>query len=403
MVRLFPMPAALLLSSLALMACGSSGSAQPGDEKSASPAEGATRPSASRSFTAQSVATFDEPWAMSFIGSGPWALITEKSGRLILLNTQNGERHAVSGVPKVDYGGQGGLGDVVMGRDTDPSDKVHPLYLSWAEAGSGDTRGAVVARADLLLNPMTEGGFALTNLKVIWRQQPKVNGRGHYSHRIALSPDGAHLFIASGERQKMAPAQDMNGNLGKIVRLTPDGGTPVDNPFAAQDGLAAQTWSLGHRNVLGLTFDGQGKLWEAEMGPEGGDEVNLVAARANYGWPRASNGSHYGGEDIPDHKSGDGFAAPAAWWTPSISPSSLAYYDGALFPDWKGSLFVGALSGEALIRLKIEGERLVKADHWPMSARIREVEAGPDGALWLLEDGKDGRLLRLTPASTSRP
>ncbi|MGE4429570.1 MAG: PQQ-dependent sugar dehydrogenase [Sphingobium sp.] len=364
----------------------------------ASADDGGFRESADRPFIATPVATFDEPWAMTFIAGGSWALVTERKGKLILLDTRNGSTHEVSGTPPVDYGGQGGFGDVVAAPDPDPTDKIHPVYLSWAEAGTGDMRGAVVARANLTINNMADQLGALGDLHIIWRQVPKVTGRGHYSHRIIVAPDGQHIFISSGERQKFDPAQDRKSNLGKIVRLNLDGSIPADNPFAKEGGITAQIWSLGQRNALGLAFDRQGRLWENEMGPKGGDEVNLIERGGNYGYPKVSNGSHYDGRDIPDHAPGDGFIAPKAWWNPSISPGGMAYYDGALFPQWKDSLLIGALSGEALIRLKIEGDGVTKADHWPMKARIREVKTGPDGALWLLEDGANGRLLKLTPA-----
>jgi glucose/arabinose dehydrogenase len=356
--------------------------------------DGSTTPSATRPFDATVVATFDEPWAMAFLPNSPRALVTEKRGRLILFDTRSKARVTVTGVPTVSYGGQGGFGDVALAPDPDPADTTYPLYLSWVEAGSGDTKGAVVGLADLVIG----GGAArLDGLRIIWRQQPKVTGDGHFSHRIALSPDKAYLFVSSGERQKADPAQDITVNLGKTIRLFPDGRVPPDNPFAGRGGVSDQVWTLGHRNLLGLAFDGEGRLWNSEMGPAGGDEVNLVIAGRNYGWPRASNGSDYDGSDIPDHRAGDGFEPPKAWWNPSISPASLTYYDADLFPAWKNSFFMGALSGEALVRLRIEGDRLVKADHWPMDARIREVEVGPDGALWLLGDGEGANLWKLTP------
>ena len=186
------------------------------------------------------------------------------------------------------------------------------------------------------------GGGALENSAVIWRQTPKVDGRGHYGHRIAFGPDG-FLYISSGERQKFTPAQDMQQNLGKIVRLNDDGSVPADNPFADRGGVTAQIWSLGHRNPLGLAFDAQGRLWNVEMGPQGGDELNLVQRGANYGYPIVSNGDHYGGADIPDHDTRPDFAAPAAWWNPVISPSSLLFYSGSEFPDWQGDAFIGGL------------------------------------------------------------
>ena len=253
----------------------------------------------------------------------------------------------------------------------------------------------------------------LSNLNLIWRQHPKVSGRGHYGHRMAIGPDG-YLYIASGERQKMTPAQELRTGLGKIVRIDAKRGlSALDNPFYTEavsgelrmhvvrdyKGASAQTgiWSLGHRNPLGLAFDAEGRLWDSEMGPRGGDELNLVKAGANYGWPKVSNGDHYDGGNIPDHSPNDGFEAPKVSWNPSISPSSLMIYSGNLFPQWKGDAFIGALSGEALIRVDLNGENATKADEWPMKTRIREVEQGPDGAIWLLEDGDKGRLMKLTP------
>lgn len=379
-----------------LIACGQAADGGAGDiTKNGNSGAAASAP-ATQPFEMTEFARFDEPWAMTFIPDSPYLLVTQKGGKLILFSTRNGSRIEVAGVPPVDYGGQGGLGDIVTAPDSDPTDKVHPVYLSWVEAGEKSTRGAVVGLADLIINPMAEARATLSNVKIIWRQVPKVTGHGHYSHRVAIAPDGRHIFISSGERQKMDPAQDMNGNLGKIVRLNRDGSTPADNPFADRGGVAAQIWSLGHRNVLGLAFDSQGRLWASEMGPQGGDEVNLIHRGGNYGWPKASNGSHYGGAPIPDHTATDGFVAPKAYWNPSISPAGMVWYDAALFPEWRNSLLLGALSGQALIRVSVSGETATEADRWPMK-RIREVEVAPDGAVWLLEDGTDARLLKLTP------
>lgn len=332
-------------------------------------------------FTATPRAVFHQPWAMTFLpGSGvpktSAALVTEKAGRLLLVDTTTGQVRAVAGVPAVAEGGQGGFGDVMADPDFAGNQQV---WLSWVEAGADDTFGAVVGRARLVLDaaPHLEG------LTIVWRQD-KTTGRGHFGHRLAFAADGT-LFISSGERQKFDPAQDPKTNLGKIIRLA--------------KGDPPQIWSMGHRNPLGLAVDGSGRLWEVEMGPQGGDELNLIRQGANYGWPRVSNGSHYDGRDIPDHAPGDGFEAPKAWWNPSISPSSLMIYSGTLFPQWKGDAFIGALSGEALIHLKLDGEQASKADQWDMGARIREVEQGPDGAIWVLEDGSKGRLLKLSPRS----
>jgi glucose/arabinose dehydrogenase len=204
------------------------------------------------------------------------------------------------------------------------------------------------------------------------------------------------VYISSGERQKFDPAQDMAANLGKIVRIKPDGSLPADNPFAEKGGVTAQIWSLGHRNPMGLAFDASGQLWNAEMGPAGGDELNLVRKGGNYGYPKASNGSHYDGRDIPDHKAGDGFNGPVQFWNPSISPGGLLLYSGTAFPQWSGDAFIAALGGEALIHVDLDGGKAVRSETWPMGARIRDVEQGPDGAIWLVEDGPSARLLKLT-------
>lgn len=340
-------------------------------------------------FTVATIGSFDEPWAMTFLPDGG-ALVTERKGRL-KWRRADGTTSDVAGVPGVAYGGQGGLGDVVLSPDF-ANDRY--VYLSWVEAGDSNTFGAAVGRAKLVA---AASGARLEGLQVIWRQEPKVSGRGHFGHRIAFGPDGM-MYVSSGERQKFDPAQDLNQNLGKIVRLSPAGGIPSDNPLYDTGRIRAQAWSWGHRNPLGLAFDDAGRLWNTEMGPQGGDELNLVRKGGNYGYPKASNGDHYDGRDIPDHRPGDGFEAPKVYWNPAISPGSLMIYSGDLFKAWQGDAFIGALGGEALIRVDLNGENAAKADQWPMGTRIREVEQGPDGAIWLLTDGKDGKLLRLTPA-----
>ena len=335
---------------------------------------------------------FVEPWAMAFLPGGTQLLVTEKAGKLKLF-TLGGQTVEVAGVPAVAYGGQGGLGDIVLHPKFAENGMV---YLSYAEPGEGATRGAAVARARLVQDAK---GARLDGLKVIWRQVPKLDGGGHYAHRIAFAPDG-HLFIASGERQNFDPAQDMKSNLGKVVRLNDDGSVPADNPFAAEGGVTAQIWSIGHRNPLGLAFDATGQLWDVEMGPKGGDELNRVEPRANYGYPIVSNGDHYDGKPIPDHDTRPEFAAPAISWTPVISPSSLIFYSGDMFPAWKGSAFIGGLSSKALVRIAFDGGSAREAERFDMGQRIRAVTQGPDGALWLLEDGQKGttgRLLKLTP------
>ncbi|HUO83330.1 MAG TPA: PQQ-dependent sugar dehydrogenase, partial [Gammaproteobacteria bacterium] len=298
-------------------------------------------------FTVERVARFNEPWAMTFLPDGR-LLVTQKRGQLKLLEIGEKARD-VKGVPEVDYGGQGGLGDVVLHPDFADNQLV---YLSYAEAGKAGKRGAAVARARLTLD---DDRASLSDLEVIWRQVPKVDGEGHYGHRIAFGPDG-YLWISSGERQKFDPAQDMQSNLGKIVRLNDDGGVPDDNPFAERGGTAAEVWSLGHRNPLGIDFDGDGRLWNVEMGPKGGDEFNLVERGANYGYPIVSEGDHYDGRRIPDHDTEGQYKSPKITWTPVISPSSFIIYDGDRFADWQGDGLVGGLSARALIRIEFDGE-----------------------------------------------
>ncbi len=366
---------------------------QTGAEAESAPDTSSTQPG--RPFATDMIAKFNEPWAMTFLPDGR-LLVTEKPGVLKVVDVESGASNTVSGVPMVDYGGQGGLGDVVLHPGFADNGMV---YLSYAEAGENDTSGAAVARARLTLDDA--GGGALSDLQVIWRQVPKVSGRGHYGHRIAFG-DGK-LWITSGDRQKFDPAQDMAANLGKIVRLNDDGSVPADNPFADQGGVTAQIWSLGHRNLLGLAFDAQGRLWNQEMGPTGGDELNLVERGANYGYPIVSNGDHYDGREIPDHDTRPEFNAPEITWTPVISPAGFIIYSGSAFSDWQGDGFIGGLSAKALVRVEFDGTTAREAERWDMGARIREVEQGPDGAIWLLEDQRDGsqgRLLKLTPAKT---
>ena len=353
-------------------------------------------------FLVEEVASFDQPWSMAFLPDGNF-LVTEKPGKMFLMNQAGETLSEISGVPEVAYGGQGGLGDVAIHPDFNENKTV---YVSFAEEGKNDTRGAVVIKATL---DLTEEGGALNNLEYIWRQVPKVTGRGHYAHRMAFSEDG-YLFISSGDRQKFDPAQDMTSNMGKIIRLNDDGSIPTDNPFYNDGGVAAEVWSLGHRNPLGIDFDADGKLWNIEMGPRGGDELNLVLKGEDYGYPTVSNGIHYNGSNIPNHDTRPEFEEPKEWWgdgysIPVISPSSFVIYQCDLFYDWQGSGFISGLSSESLIRVQFDGDSAKEIERFDMGRRIRSVEEGPDGALWLLEDyprrqdTSKGRLLRLTPHS----
>lgn len=343
-------------------------------------------------FSLTEVTTFDAPWAMTFLPDGR-LLVTEMAGNLRLHDLEAGDTGSIEGVPEVVHAGQGGLGDVLLHPQFDDNQQI---YLSYVEAGDGGS-GAAVAKARLVLDD--EGGGELEDLEVIWRQTPKMSGNGHFGQRLAFDDDGM-LWISSSERQEFDPAQDMTGNLGKIVRLNDDGSAPEDNPFTDQGEVAAQVWSLGHRNILGMAFDADGRLWAHEMGPKNGDELNLIEKGANYGYPLVSNGEHYDGRPIPDHDTRPEFNAPVITWTPVISPAGFIIYDGELFSDWKGSGFIGGLSSQSLVRVEFDGESAQEAERFELQRRVREVEQGPDGAIWLLEDGMrggNGTLLKLTP------
>jgi glucose/arabinose dehydrogenase len=305
-------------------------------------------------------------------------------GGALKLLSSDGSIGEINGLPEVSHGGQGGFGDVVLHPDFSDNNLV---YVSYVEGGDGRTSGAAVARAELRL---AGDGGELADFEVIWRQVPKVTGQGHFGHRIVFGPN-EYLWISSGERQKFDPAQDMEANLGKVVRLYVDGSIPNDNPFFTSGGVAAEVWSLGHRNPLGLAFDESGRLWDVEMGPRGGDELNLVQRGANYGYPIVSNGDHYDGRDIPDHYTHPEFSPPAVFWNPVISPSSLMFYSGSEFPDWQGDAFIGGLSSQSLVRIEFDGDSAREAQRFDMGRRIRAVEQGPDGSIWLLEDGRPGR------------
>lgn len=374
-----------------LVAGCSSDTDRAGDAEAAPGSSPASSASGNPPFEVEEIDSFDAPWAMTFLPGSGDLLVTERTGTLNLRDAETGDRVEVDGVPDVAVAGQGGLGDVVAGPTFEDDQQV---FLSWVEAGSGGS-GAVVGRATL----ETSGDEAtLADLEVIWRQTPKVSGNGHFSHRIAVDPDGEHLFISSGDRQKKTPAQDTSNTLGTIVRLTLDGEPAEGNPLADEGGASAEIWSYGHRNPLGLEFAPDGTLWSSEMGPEGGDELNVIEKGVNYGWPEASNGSDYGGGEIPDHADGDGFEAPKAGWTPSISPGSLMIYTGDLFPEWTGDAFLGALSGEALVRVDVDGTTAGDDETLWDGERVRAVEEAPDGSIWILEDEGSGRLLRLAPA-----
>lgn len=394
-----------MASMLALMLAGCGGDGAGGGTTAASPTGGATptptpspvatatpaptpTPTDVTVVTEAPVASFDNPWAMVFLPDGR-LLVTEKPGRLQLV-TQAGVKTQVGGVPAVTYAGQLGLQDVVLAPDYATTGRI---YLSYAEPAAGGQRLAV-ARATLSLN----GAPALTNLAVVWRATPTTTG-GQLGGRIAFSSDG-YMFVSSGERQQGTPAQDLSGTLGKIVRLNPDGTTPAGNPFAATAGTRAEIWSLGHRNPYGLVFAADGRLFESEMGPAGGDEFNLIASGRNYGWPNVSDGDNYDGSAIPRHATNTTYVAPLVSWTPVIAPGGMIQYRGTRFTGWTGDFVLAGLTQQGLVRVRVAGSTATQVARLSLGARIREVEEGPDGAIWVLEDGSSGRLIRLDPAAT---
>jgi glucose/arabinose dehydrogenase len=392
---------------------------------------GAATASSDPPFTMTEVATFNSPWAMDFLpGSGVRmtnvALVTEKPGRIWLIDVTSGRKRQVAGAPRVVVSGQGGLLDIVAAPSFAGDQMV---YLTYSEPSRNGGSGLALARTrlvDIASAPRLEG------LTVLWHD-PEGGEGGQFGAKIAFAPDGQSLFLSSGERQRFTPAQDPSQPLGKILHLTLDGKPAPGNPFAGRVGAAtvgiadppndtesakrasarhftwpgpnltpAETWTTGHRNPYGLVFAPDGRLWEHEMGPRGGDEVNLILPGRNYGWPNASNGDNYDGVNISDHRPGDGYEPPKLWWNPSVSPAGMIIYTGDLFPEWKGDALLGALSGEAFIHVRIRGDQASKVDQWDMGHRIREVAQGPRGEIYLLEDGPGARLLRLEPVQPRR-
>jgi glucose/arabinose dehydrogenase len=382
----------------ALTGCGGGGS---GSDEPVSSVPGATptptptatasatpTPPATASVASRTVATFANPWAMVFLPDGR-LLVTERGGALRVVTQAGVVGAPLTGVPAVASAGQGGLLDVAL----DPAFATNSrVYVSFAEAGTGGA-GLAVARGRLEVDASGAGRIADT--AVIWRQSPKNTDNRHFGGRLAFSPDGL-LFVTAGEKHQGAPAQDLGGTLGKIVRINPDGTTPAGNPFAASAGARPEIWTLGQRNPYGLVFARDGRLFESEMGPEGGDEFNLVTRGVNYGWRVVSEGND--GEVLPRHATRPEFAAPLVSWTPVIAPGGMIQYTGTRFVGWDGDFVLAGLTAQALVRVRVTGSTAAEVARIGLGARIREVEQGPDGAIWVLEDGGAGRLRRLDPA-----
>ncbi|MEN3113139.1 PQQ-dependent sugar dehydrogenase [Uliginosibacterium paludis] len=326
------------------------------------------------------------PWGLAFLPDGRM-LVTEREGRLRIVSPDGKLSEPVEGLPEVSARGQGGLLDVLL----DPAFASNrTIYLSYAESGSGGS-GTAVARARL-----DTGRLALSELRVIYRQTPKVGGNGHFGSRLVFGADGM-LYISLGERQKFDPAQDPQQSLGKVVRIQPDGSIPADNPFAGRKGWLPEIWTLGHRNPQGMTLEpGSKRIWLAEHGAMGGDEINLLVAGSNYGWPVISYGRHYTGLKIGEGSEKPGMAQPVCYWDPSIAPGNLAFYDSDKAPAWRGNLFVTALKDEAVHRLVLREGRVSGSERIPVGDRVRDIRVGPDGWLYLLTDESEGRILRMT-------
>ena len=372
-------------------------------------------------FTMTQVATFNLPWRIAFLPDGRM-LITEKGGALWLV-TQTGEKAPIANVPAVVAHGQGGL----LGVFASPhyaSD--HLVYLTYAEPNEG---GSSLALARATLSPGKDGA-SLQNLKVIWHDATGGEG-GQFGAQIAFSPDSKYLFLTVGDRQRMTPAQDPNSPLGKLLRLTLDGKPAPGNPMAGKIGAAtlpiinppedteaaktapvvrtytfpgpnltpSETWTSGHRTPYGLAFAPDGRLWEVEHGPRGGDELNLIEPGKNYGWPLVSYAVNYDGVPIPSPDTRPDLEKPVLYWTPVIAPGNLMFYHGKMFPQWEGSAFVSGLATQSLNRIVITGASAKSAERWSVGHRIRDVEVAPDGALWMIVDAKSGGLFRLTPKS----
>jgi glucose/arabinose dehydrogenase len=325
------------------------------------------------------------PWGLAFLPDGRM-LVTERPGKLRIVGKDGAKSEPLKGVPEVFAEGQGGLLDVAL----DPNFAENGLvYLSYSEPGEDDTSGTAVARGKL-------GTDGIDNVEVIFRQTPKTDDDLHYGSRLAFAPDGK-LFVTLGERFKFAPAQDLSTTLGKVVRINPDGSVPEDNPFVEQDGKLPEIYSYGHRNPQGAAIHPEsGKLWENEFGPLGGDELNIIEPGKNYGWPEVSWGKHYNGKAIPEPSTRPEFTDAIQHWTPVISPSGMTFYTGDAIPAWKGNLLIAGLSSQGIVRLTLDGDKVTGEERIKLGKRIRNVVQGPDGAVYVLTDQKNGKILRLT-------
>ena len=352
------------------------------------PAYAQTVRSERHAFTLTKVATLDYPWAVAFLPDRRM-LVTERGGTMRIVDADGRKSEPLQGVPPVALGGQGGLLDVVLHPDFARNQLVYFTYSGSGPNGTATRLGR--GRLD---------GDRLADVALLFEATPAAGGGLHFGSRIAFGLDGL-MYVTVGERYQRDTAQDLDKLRGKVVRLRDDGSVPPDNPFTGRNGANHAIFTYGHRNPQGLTVHPQtGQVWEVEHGARGGDELNLLRPGANYGWPLVTYGTDYDGSRIGDGTSKPGIEEPAKYWVPSISPSGLTFYFGDAFPQWRGSLFLGGLSGQLLTRLEITGDRVTHEERLLVRqiGRIRDVRQGPDGKLWLLTDGPGGVLYRLDPA-----
>jgi aldose sugar dehydrogenase len=334
------------------------------------------------------------PWAVAPLPDGS-LLVTEKPGRLRLISQAGEMGEPITGLPAVDAKGQGGLLDVTPSPDFGSN---RTIFWTFAEPRTGGN-GTSVARGVL-----SADGRRVEQVRVIFRAMPTYDGDKHFGSRIVFGADG-NLFVTTGERsdKEMRPqAQQMDSHMGKLLRITPDGATAPGNPFIGQEGTQPEIWTVGHRNVQAAAFDPKGRLWTVDMGPQGGDELNLIEKGKNYGWPLVTYGEEYSGEPIPGAVTQrEGFEQPRYFWDPVISPSGAQFYTGDAFPEWRGNLFVGGLTYKQLVRLQIECDRVTGVEHLldDRGQRIRDVKQGPDGALYVVTDESKGELWKISPGN----
>lgn len=332
-----------------------------------------------------------QPWGIDFLPDGRM-IVTEKAGRLRIVTPEGKISEPVSGLPTIDDSGQGGLLDITL-HPQFASNRL--VYLSFSEPGPGG-RSTALARGRL-----SDDGSMLENVQTLFSQTPKVGGGRHFGSRVVFAPDGT-LFLTLGDRGNRHYAQDLSGHIGKVIRLAEDGRVPPDNPFIGKSGAKPEIWSYGHRNIQGADIHpATGKLWTIEHGPRGGDEINIPAAGANHGWPVVTHGIEYSGGTIGDGlKTMAGMADPIVTWTPVIAPGGMSFYAGTMFPAWKGNLLIGGLRSSAIVRLELDGDKVVHEERLlqELDIRIREVVGGPDGAVYAITDESDGKILRITPA-----